>query len=334
MTGRREERRGGAAPLSQARTNEYFVPKEGIDREVITADICRYLGNDALVRPGNYQNQQTGQVQAGYFITAYRNLTTAMIADLKADSDRWEQERRASTTGGRAPNGTSSRDSNGIIRISNAPIVGYRDSTTHQSRQYYGPTEPPGATPGGYTPTSGVGPSQAVYDNPGPQYQQQQSYVQPATGYANPQGYPIQGGSYYVSGANYEPRVLETEVNRPSMPAPQSNASVPRNVYSSTTPTYTQQPDNRPSYYSPGPVAAPPTQYATQPTDPYYGRVAGSYDPQDQYGDRGYQETGAYPQTTIAPSGTIPAPANTGSRRRESEREPESSRHRDHRNRR
>lgn len=37
------------------RTNEYFVPKEGIDREVITADICRYLGNDALVRPGNYE---------------------------------------------------------------------------------------------------------------------------------------------------------------------------------------------------------------------------------------------------------------------------------------
>lgn len=38
-----------------ARTNEYFVPKAGIDREVITADICRYLGNDALVRPGNYE---------------------------------------------------------------------------------------------------------------------------------------------------------------------------------------------------------------------------------------------------------------------------------------
>lgn len=80
------------------RTNEYFVPKDGIDREVITADICRYLGNDALVRPGNYevailfasaspfdgysanvvlsQNPNTRQVQAGYFITAYRNLTT------------------------------------------------------------------------------------------------------------------------------------------------------------------------------------------------------------------------------------------------------------------
>lgn len=37
------------------RPNEYFVPKDGIDREVITADICRYLGNEALVLPGRYE---------------------------------------------------------------------------------------------------------------------------------------------------------------------------------------------------------------------------------------------------------------------------------------
>lgn len=59
---RREERerdRGDRASRQQqqaaARTNEYFVPRDGIDREVITADICRYLGNDALVRPGTYE---------------------------------------------------------------------------------------------------------------------------------------------------------------------------------------------------------------------------------------------------------------------------------------
>jgi len=38
-----------------ARTNEYFIPKEGIDRSVLFADICLYLGNDALVRPGSYE---------------------------------------------------------------------------------------------------------------------------------------------------------------------------------------------------------------------------------------------------------------------------------------
>jgi hypothetical protein len=40
------------------RQNEYFVPRDGIDREVISADICRYLGNDALVRPGHYEVRQ------------------------------------------------------------------------------------------------------------------------------------------------------------------------------------------------------------------------------------------------------------------------------------
>jgi hypothetical protein len=42
-------------PPAQARQNDYFVPRDGIDREVITSDICRYLGNDALVRPGTYE---------------------------------------------------------------------------------------------------------------------------------------------------------------------------------------------------------------------------------------------------------------------------------------
>jgi hypothetical protein len=35
-----------------SRANQWFVPGEGIAREVITADIQRYLGPDALVRPG------------------------------------------------------------------------------------------------------------------------------------------------------------------------------------------------------------------------------------------------------------------------------------------
>ncbi|TXB98761.1 hypothetical protein FocTR4_00013396 [Fusarium oxysporum f. sp. cubense] len=34
---------------------ENFIPRDGIDREVITADICRYLENKALVRPGHYE---------------------------------------------------------------------------------------------------------------------------------------------------------------------------------------------------------------------------------------------------------------------------------------
>lgn len=35
-----------------SRLATYFLPGEGIDREVIKTDICRYLGPDALVKPG------------------------------------------------------------------------------------------------------------------------------------------------------------------------------------------------------------------------------------------------------------------------------------------
>ncbi|KAJ9160857.1 hypothetical protein NKR19_g2882 [Coniochaeta hoffmannii] len=116
------------ASAGSARQNEYFVPRDGIDREVITADICRYLGNDALVRPGTYEHPD-GRVTQGYYITAYRNLTSAMIQDLKADSARWDAERRAASRGQPGAAGAPSRGNDG-----------YRNSETHYQRQHYGPT--------------------------------------------------------------------------------------------------------------------------------------------------------------------------------------------------
>lgn len=92
-------RKSGAVQSRLNRLNEYFVPRDGIDREVIAADITRYLGNDALVRPGTFENKEDGCAMQGYFITSYRNLTSEMIADLKADSARWEQERRNDNSG-------------------------------------------------------------------------------------------------------------------------------------------------------------------------------------------------------------------------------------------
>jgi hypothetical protein len=41
-----------------SRYQEYFLPGEDIHREVIQYDICRYLGNDATVRP--YQHADVG----------------------------------------------------------------------------------------------------------------------------------------------------------------------------------------------------------------------------------------------------------------------------------
>jgi hypothetical protein len=36
------------------RLSTFFINGQGIEREVITTDICRYLGNNALVRPGTH----------------------------------------------------------------------------------------------------------------------------------------------------------------------------------------------------------------------------------------------------------------------------------------
>jgi hypothetical protein len=88
---------------------QWFVPADGIDRHVITADIQRYLGPDALVRPGESDGVH------GYWITAYRTLTTQMLQDLRMDSQRWQVEREHE--GG---------------------VTAYQDSTVHASRQYYG----------------------------------------------------------------------------------------------------------------------------------------------------------------------------------------------------
>src|SRR5438045_2336832 len=58
-----------------------------------------------------------------------------MIADLKADSARWMEEKRNRDTGNR------SRGSGQCARNSNLPPLAYRDSLVHQSRQHWGPTE-------------------------------------------------------------------------------------------------------------------------------------------------------------------------------------------------
>ncbi|KAF2264202.1 hypothetical protein CC78DRAFT_249566 [Lojkania enalia] len=101
-----------------SRQNQWFVPGDGIAREVITADIQRYLGPDALVRPGPGTGENEGR--QGYWITAYRTLTTQMISDLKMDSLRWQQEQGRQEGGRRGA---------------------YQDSDTHAARQHWGPTE-------------------------------------------------------------------------------------------------------------------------------------------------------------------------------------------------
>ncbi|OSS53483.1 hypothetical protein B5807_00148 [Epicoccum nigrum] len=183
-----------------SRANQWFVLGDGIAREVITADIQRYLGPDALVRPGTGTGEYQGQ--PGYWITAYRTLTSQMIQDLKMDSQRWQQERQPGEGRG-----------------------AYQDSRTHAARQHWGPSKPvehPSADPydrqpaprasSGYATSAAYAPSEghyttapAGYGSAQPGYQAAPSSAAPRTQPADPysgysqrdQGYPSQPyGSY------------------------------------------------------------------------------------------------------------------------------------------
>jgi hypothetical protein len=201
-----------------------------------------------------------------------------MIADLKADSSRWDDERRATSSRGQPANGI--RDSSGNFRQSNTPVVGYRDSTTHQSRQYYGPTEAAAATPtGGYPPSSAAGGAQQQQEVYAQGYGAGQNYGQPNPGYGAPgpgYGGPNQPDNYaYIAGADYQPAVdpgLRGGRNGPLPPA-----QVPRGAagYPPQPPTsYPEGRGNPGGYYAPpnshGPASS---QYPAHPGEPgYYGR--------------------------------------------------------------
>ncbi|EKG15005.1 hypothetical protein MPH_07789, partial [Macrophomina phaseolina MS6] len=218
-------------------TRQWFQPGEGIAREVITADIQRYLGPDALVKPGIGSGEFEGV--EGYWITAYRTLTSQMVQDLKLDSQRW----RAEVQQGR---------------------VAYQDSRTHQSRQYYGPTTPapeqsyapPSAAQvyADHPPSSGYrAPAQSAYG--GGDY----TYAQPQTGYA-------QQGAHYVPAPGYGQGQVRTApsygYSQPSGREPESHSS----HYSSH--------QESPRYGYPPSTSAPPERVYAPPqpstTQQYY----------------------------------------------------------------
>ncbi|EXJ62781.1 hypothetical protein A1O7_03220 [Cladophialophora yegresii CBS 114405] len=70
---------------------DYWCPGEGIEREVLQHEICKFLGQDATCRPG-----QDSRGRPGFWVRAYRPFTTAMEQTLREESERWlrEKERR------------------------------------------------------------------------------------------------------------------------------------------------------------------------------------------------------------------------------------------------
>ncbi|KAI1501607.1 hypothetical protein F5X99DRAFT_192831 [Biscogniauxia marginata] len=320
---RRPAASGSAGMPQQNRQNEYFVPRDGIDREVITADICRYLGNDALVRPGNYENPASGQIIQGYYINAYRNLTTAMIEDLKADSARWDQERRQQS---------ASRN--------NTAGVQYRNSDTHQSRQYYGPTESgfqsadgsrdpydggpryPGTGSGNYTGASGFPPqqygSQPSYAQQGFSAQQAQFASPSANPSSYPSGHPMPGSGFVGQAGQDPPYQLvgadsraRTSADPPQVmyandPYAASRDSRdprgdPRDLRDQRGVPVTSMPASRTTYATSGPTASPvyPTAgsggsyYSQNPSPANAPYPAASVQPIDSFYGRGAYTRGS-----------------------------------------
>lgn len=76
-----------------------------------------------------------------------------MIEDLKADSARWENERRQQASARNSGGTYASRDREPYSRNSNTPPASYRNSEVHAHRRDYGPSDP-----GGYGDSHG-------YDN-------------------------------------------------------------------------------------------------------------------------------------------------------------------------
>ena len=70
----------------------WFLVREGIDMAVISADIQRYLGPDAHVRPALVR-PSVHRGDDGYWVTSYCYLTPEMIQELRLDSQRWSVEK-------------------------------------------------------------------------------------------------------------------------------------------------------------------------------------------------------------------------------------------------
>ncbi|KAK3905522.1 hypothetical protein C8A05DRAFT_41528 [Staphylotrichum tortipilum] len=335
MTGRPSNR--ASQPQMQpapARQNEYFVPRDGIDREVISSDICRYLGRDALVRPGTYESQDGRPIQ-GYYITAYRNLTSAMIQDLKADSARWEQERRAaSRLASAGPGGTAhSSQPNDIFvrRDSNSPAgreIGGQDYSSWKNRlreQEYQQAAYGSGMDIDYPPAASAGAS-AGY--PGQQYGQAPPVSYTPTAYppqaAAPQ-YAAQPQYTYAAvpaQTQYSPQPPNERYNAipPPAPIPVSHPADPSPFFAGSNfqtvaPGYSTAGSNRMPQAMPHPSAAPSRTYpATAGPSAGYGTEPDPYYQQQQAGNSGAQSfpiDGVFGRGAYMTTATNPAEASS-----------------------
>ncbi|KAF7514407.1 hypothetical protein GJ744_000177 [Endocarpon pusillum] len=158
-------------PPTSGRLTAYFLPGENISREVIQADICRYLGADATCMPARNR-----EGVPGYMIRAYRMLTTKMIEDLMADSKRWDEELRRSRNRGTRP--------------------AYEDTKIHEHRQMTGPSQNPPGYPGPQRTVRGEREDYDMDDYPRPTPPPQRILYQGTMPQDYPQNYPVTTSAY------------------------------------------------------------------------------------------------------------------------------------------
>ncbi|KAL8383557.1 hypothetical protein RB595_010654 [Gaeumannomyces hyphopodioides] len=317
----RNDRQRAAPPSSSAtpqqpppttRNNEYFLPRDGIDREVITADICRYLGNDALVRPGHLEKGD--RIIQGYYITAYRNLTSAMIESLKEDSQKWVEEKRRA----QGAQGGQMKYMDSMLRN---PASGGAQHIPAPSRDFPAP-QPPYNDPYGAPAQGGFGqypPRDAGYPAPNafpprePYDDRQDPYGPPRgnPGQYAPAGYQAPEGPYMATGMNFGQGAQQQYMG--------DHQRAAQGQYPPTTQAggYVAQPAG---YYMghagapPPPAGAPYDAAGAQSRDVFHGRGSTGFsnpglDQQYEHPDPSHSRASATP---TAPSAETQQVANSG----------------------
>lgn len=198
-----------------ARLNEYFVNGEGIHREVMQREICKYLGPEAYSRPGTHNGA------TGFIVTAVRPFTQKMIDDLVLLSEDFILENRdLSRKGYEGVPYTQSQTSRRSDRSESGfmsppdPSYGGGDRYLHQPTYSSAAGQPGYTTTAGYPQVSNYPPSQI------PGYSSSQGYP-PVSGYPPAPSYS--SGTTYPSGSSYP---TSSAYPAPVYPAPGGRSGV------------------------------------------------------------------------------------------------------------
>lgn len=289
----------------------YFVPAAGIDREVITTDICRYLGNDALVKPGQHKvTHPPPTTSASNILTVHRTAKESQLqATLSQRTVRLQRYENPQTSPHNHPRKTSLliivafQDQLTDIKADSARWGAERAKNQTNRGSQGGGISPlrdsdVGVRSSNITPDVGyrssltrarqqqppwddAAPLQGGYSIPSPQQQPNQAGGR----YDSYPGQPQQPPQPYGTQPEYNPNP-----NYPTYGAPvqyglsQAPAQPPRAGYAPPNPQYGDgrgmnqgyQPDNRP----------PQGYYDQPPLMPQGGRGQPAIPPQQQYQQR------------------------------------------------